>query len=468
MESFLRQFMDLKRGSTGLGWDPRRKTIDAPDEWWKEKLEVVPNAKKFRYCGINPELEHKLDSMFMGVIATGVHAWTPNQGIDHENFHGDTEKLDATTDSFEDPSQSFDSISECSQFKQPSSTTSTGSRKKKFGSGFLRSQITQLVNSCTNISSGTNSSQPIIEAPLLSAAIKILEQTTEAFEDLPLYLFSTKLLEDPIKREFNKCFNKKSLGLFDFCEEWNVVRMQDCIGAIDGTHVDARVSTAEKVAYIGRCGSTTQNVMAVCDFNMCFTFVMSGWEGSAHDSRIFKFAIRNQQHKFPMPPPNKYYLVDAGYPMQRGFLKPFSDTKYHIPDFQRASQSIRGRKEAFNKRHSSLRGVIERSFGVWKKKWVILRDMPTYPFKKQVKIVVATMALHNYIRRHPSRDDPEFKVCDEDHSYIPPEAYEYRIGQSLIDNEGDMTNHEAEDGEGAEEMIQLREQITSTLVNEMN
>ncbi|KAI0514065.1 hypothetical protein KFK09_010099 [Dendrobium nobile] len=243
---------------------------------------------------------------------------------------------------------------------------------------------------------------------------------------------------------------------------------KDCIGAIDGTHVDARVSTAENVAYIGRCGSTTQNVMAVCDFNMCFTFVMSGWEGSAHDSRIFKFAIRNQQHKFPMPPPNKYYLVDAGYPMQRGFLKPFSDTKYHIPDFQRASQSIRGRKEAFNKRHSSLRGVIERSFGVWKKKWVILRDMPTYPFKKQVKIVVATMALHNYIRRHPSRDDPEFKVCDEDQSYIPPEAYEYRIGQSLIDNEGDMTNHEAEDGEGAEEMIQLREQITSTLVNEMN
>ncbi|KAI0516451.1 hypothetical protein KFK09_009130 [Dendrobium nobile] len=123
---------DLKRGSTGLGWDPRRKTIDAPDEWWKEKLEVVPNAKKFKYCGINPELEHKLDSMFMGVVATGVHAWTPNQGIDHENVHGDTEKLDTTIDSFEDPSQSFDSISECSQFKRPSSTTSTDSRKKKF------------------------------------------------------------------------------------------------------------------------------------------------------------------------------------------------------------------------------------------------------------------------------------------------------------------------------------------------
>jgi hypothetical protein len=23
---------------TGLGWDPMKKTIDAPDDWWKKKL----------------------------------------------------------------------------------------------------------------------------------------------------------------------------------------------------------------------------------------------------------------------------------------------------------------------------------------------------------------------------------------------------------------------------------------------
>ncbi|KAH0461835.1 hypothetical protein IEQ34_009410 [Dendrobium chrysotoxum] len=61
--------------------------------------------------------------------------------------------------------------------------------------------IVLLVNSCTNISSRTNASQSIIEAPLLSAAIKVLKQITEAFEDMLLYLFSTKLLEDPIKQE---------------------------------------------------------------------------------------------------------------------------------------------------------------------------------------------------------------------------------------------------------------------------
>ncbi|KAL0907831.1 hypothetical protein M5K25_022273 [Dendrobium thyrsiflorum] len=79
---------ELKRGSTGLGWDPRKKTIDAPDEM------VVPNAKKLKYCGIDPELEDKLDQMFLGVVATGDHAWTPNQGMNNENITTDSENND--------------------------------------------------------------------------------------------------------------------------------------------------------------------------------------------------------------------------------------------------------------------------------------------------------------------------------------------------------------------------------------
>jgi hypothetical protein len=26
---------------TGLGWDPVKKTIDAPDDWWEKKLQVL-------------------------------------------------------------------------------------------------------------------------------------------------------------------------------------------------------------------------------------------------------------------------------------------------------------------------------------------------------------------------------------------------------------------------------------------
>ena len=45
-------------------------------------------------------------------------------------------------------------------------------------------------------------------------------------------------------------------------------------------------------------------------------------------------------------------------------------------------------------------------------KWKILRDMPSYSFEKQVKIVIATMTLHNYIRRHTEHDRHFAKITD--------------------------------------------------------
>ncbi|XP_020571831.1 uncharacterized protein LOC110018753 [Phalaenopsis equestris] len=222
---------------------------------------------------------------------------------------------------------------------------------------------------------------------------------------------------------------------------------KDCIGAIDGTHVDARVSNEEKVAFIGRSGSTTQNVMAVCDFNMCFTFIMPGWEGSAHDSRIFKSATRNPHYSFPHPPQGKYYLVDAGYPLQRGYLKPYPDTRYHIPDFERASNVTRNRNEVFNKRHSSLRGVIERTFGIWKKKWVILRDMPPYP------------------RRYPSRHDVDFLNAEANQREPVEDPSDNQMSSSMLRDDNEQLTICNKEEEGATEMTAIREQITNALVN---
>ena len=42
--------------------------------------------------------------------------------------------------------------------------------------------------------------------------------------------------------------------------------------------------------------------MAACSFDMRFVFVMPGWEGSAHDSRVFMDAITKDEVNFPMPP----------------------------------------------------------------------------------------------------------------------------------------------------------------------
>lgn len=43
--------------------------------------------------------------------------------------------------------------------------------------------------------------------------------------------------------------------------------------------------------------------MAVCDFDMFFTYVSVGWEGSAHDARVLEHARTTPEMNFPEPPP---------------------------------------------------------------------------------------------------------------------------------------------------------------------
>jgi hypothetical protein len=113
----------------------------------------------------------------------------------------------------------------------------------------------------------------------------------------------------------------------------------------------------------------------------------------------------------------KYYLVDSGYPNEYGFLGPYRGQRYHLQEFRRRGQP-QTREEIFNRMHSSLRCVIERTFGVWKKRWRILQNMPSFNYKEQVRIVVASMAIHNYIRR-TSMHDVAFMEFDRHPDFVP-------------------------------------------------
>jgi hypothetical protein len=83
---------------------------------------------------------------------------------------------------------------------------------------------------------------------------------------------------------------------------------KDYIGAIDGTHMPVKISPSKQIPYIGRKWTPTQNVMAVYDFCMCFTFGWVGWEGTAHDTRIFLEAIRKEELQFPHPARGLYLI----------------------------------------------------------------------------------------------------------------------------------------------------------------
>jgi hypothetical protein len=57
----------------------------------------------------------------------------------------------------------------------------------------------------------------------------------------------------------------------------------------------------------------------------------------------------------------KYYLIDFGYPNKTGYLAPFKEQRWHVPELQGALQKV-------NHLHSSLRNIIERAFGILKMK----------------------------------------------------------------------------------------------------
>ncbi|KAE8996447.1 hypothetical protein PR001_g18902 [Phytophthora rubi] len=129
---------------------------------------------------------------------------------------------------------------------------------------------------------------------------------------------------------------------------------------------------------------------------MEFVYMLAGWEGSAHDGRVLKDAVA---HDFRIPQ-GKYYLGDAGYALNSFTMTPYRGTRYHLKEFGEGQQKPQTKEELYNLRHSSLRNVIERTYGVVKHKFPILRAMTSYPLKEQVGLMQSSFAIHNFIRVH--------------------------------------------------------------------
>ncbi|XP_077246499.1 uncharacterized protein LOC143886413 [Tasmannia lanceolata] len=240
---------------------------------------------------------------------------------------------------------------------------------------------------------------------------------------------------------------------------------KDCISAIDGTHIPANVSAEMKKRFIGRKGHPTQNVLAACDFDMKFTFVVAGWQGYASDSRILGDAIaddfRITRH------PGKFYLADAGFPLLSNFITLYRVTRYHLSEQRgRAHQT---KKELFNYRHSSARNVIEHTFGVLKKRFLILTCEQMYAYERQVDIVLGCCAVHNFLRGVMPNDA---YIAEIDRELAEVEARRASRRRREAPDEDDSHAEESESAPrlgrtaNAREGNRIREQICSDMWND--
>ena len=100
----------------------------------------------------------------------------------------------------------------------------------------------------------------------------------------------------------------------------------NCLGAIDGSLIPIKVSSSQAAVNRTRKGFTAQNVLVVCSFDSTINYVLAGWEGSAHDSRVLADAFMKG---FAIPK-GKFYLGDAGYGISPECLTPYRGIRYHL------------------------------------------------------------------------------------------------------------------------------------------
>ncbi|KAK2658517.1 hypothetical protein Ddye_005050 [Dipteronia dyeriana] len=204
---------------------------------------------------------------------------------------------------------------------------------------------------------------------------------------------------------------------------------KNCIGAIDGTHIPATMMRHNNSSFRGRHGNISQNILAACNFDLEFMYVLAGWEGSTHDFKLLNddLSMRNGLKV----PQGKYFVADCGFANRRQFLAPYRGVCYHLQDFAGNGNDSENEKELFNLRHASLRNVIERIFGSFKSRFTFFKSAPPFPFKTQVEIVLACVALHNFLRKECRSDGfPIEEESTSSSSSIVEEELEELVSQT--------------------------------------
>uniref|UniRef100_A0A803MUY1 DDE Tnp4 domain-containing protein n=1 Tax=Chenopodium quinoa TaxID=63459 RepID=A0A803MUY1_CHEQI len=151
------------------------------------------------------------------------------------------------------------------------------------------------------------------------------------------------------------------------CQDDRWKWFKNCLGALDGTHINVRVGDKDKVRFRNRKGEISTNVLG------------------------------------------NYYFCDAGYMNCEGFLTPFRGQRYHLSVWKNGSQPLCA-EEYFNMKHSQARNVIERCFGLLKMRWGILRNTTWYRRKVVCRIILGCALVHNFIRTYMNVDPMEHLI----------------------------------------------------------
>lgn len=184
-----------------------------------------------------------------------------------------------------------------------------------------------------------------------------------------------------------------------------MARFEGVIGAVDGTHIRIVCPGAVvRELYWCRKNYYSINTQIVCDSNLTIRNIVARWPGSTHDSRIFNnsnICYRLQNGDFG----TNFLLGDSGYPCRTYIITPYSNPQTRI-------------QRRFNASHSRTRVTVERTIGVWKKRFPCIHYGLRCQLPTILNIIIATAVLHNLAIRF--RDDCDIfdDIDDQNDNFV--------------------------------------------------
>ncbi|XP_055616049.1 putative nuclease HARBI1 [Toxorhynchites rutilus septentrionalis] len=159
------------------------------------------------------------------------------------------------------------------------------------------------------------------------------------------------------------------------------------IMCLDGTHVKIIPPKLNRNLFFNRKGFYSLNVLIVCDDQQRIRFVDPTFQGSNHDSHIWRVspARTHFEQLHQNGEVNTKILGDAGYPSEPWLVTPF-----------RAAEE--GSLESdFNRRHALGRAIVERTIGLLKNRFrcILGARQLHYNPTKCAQIINVCCALHN-------------------------------------------------------------------------
>lgn len=152
--------------------------------------------------------------------------------------------------------------------------------------------------------------------------------------------------------------------------------------------------------YRNRKGFFSVNVQTTCDASLKITNIVARWPGSAHDANIFrnsKIYRCLERGDFGQ----SFIVADSGYQNKKYIMTPLVNVT--TPE-----------ENLYNESLIRTRCCVERSYGVWKRRFPILSLGMRLKLEKVQCIIVATAVLHNICCINGENEAPSLSTVFEE------------------------------------------------------